>query len=179
MLPGFLLSVPVDTSHLTPSGSNFSSSQNVISWGQNRVCVWEKRSAAGCVPVSVTCLRPCFFPLLAVCFSSASIRLHYTSRRVLWQMFAAAEIHLSPSAQSPLMSGSCVLVDGVSWWRLTPPQVVFLSCDGIKWCSPPSGGRKVITCIDSSCFSLLARSDFSKPPISFQIDFVCRLMLNI
>lgn len=46
--------------------SNFCTSQNVISWGENRVCVWEKRSAAGNIqesffPPCITCLRPPFF----------------------------------------------------------------------------------------------------------------------
>lgn len=40
---------PINMSHPDPSGSNFCSSQNVISWGENGVCVWETRSAAGSV----------------------------------------------------------------------------------------------------------------------------------
>ena len=43
-LPG-----PINMSHPGPSGSNFGASPNVISWGENGICVWEKRSAAGSV----------------------------------------------------------------------------------------------------------------------------------
>lgn len=55
-LPG-----PINMSHPGLSGSNFGASPNVISWGENGICVWEKHSAAGSV-------RESFFSL----FLSAS-----------------------------------------------------------------------------------------------------------
>lgn len=59
---------PINMSHFGLSGSNFCTSRNIISWGENGVGVWEKRSAAGNVQESFICLflfflhlRPPFF----------------------------------------------------------------------------------------------------------------------
>lgn len=73
---------PINTSHSGPSGSNFCTSQNVISWG-DIVCVC---SAAGNVQESFICFlvflcvhhvfEAIIFSLSAVCVSSGSIHLH-------------------------------------------------------------------------------------------------------
>lgn len=85
-------------SHFSPSGSNFTTSLNIISWGENGVCMCGKSSAAGNVRQSfiyffshLACSRPLFFIFftsLLSCFFSGSIYLHYAAERAFWQLFA-------------------------------------------------------------------------------------------